>query len=469
MNKLIKIVIICISIFLLSGCAKEAEYKKGNYEIGLKQVEENKYSEGLVSFKKSINENPKLTDSYIQAAKILEKKGQLDEAINILTNGIGFSDNDEIIFSELGEIYFLKSDFNKSLENYNKALNKNSEYVPGIIGKIESLVRIGNFAEAKEYAKSRDTKSDGFEAQVIKSFLFFDELDRAESFLSNIQSTNADENVFIDEYTKLISEVRNSPDKTINNNMSQARIMINFGKPSFATPLINNVIEENEFYEGGYLYRGIIQYLLSDYTNAEKSLLQSLSYNSDISETYRYLSLSQSQLGKNDESISNFNIALSNAISLDEGIYKDGIFIFKKANQNVKVFEMYSKLIALNTQNKNIYALELATLHCINEGSVSELQTTLSSITEDNFSDKKDKSVFFALQACSEWKNSNINEAKSLLTTSENLFTGNAITYYVGYVIFESEDNVKSENYKERLIDVDFDGTITLKVINNEL
>ena len=63
---------------------------------------------------------------------------KLDSALFLLNAFVDYFPNDKVAFTKLGHIYHIKEDYEKAKNNYFRALNIDSSYVPAMIYFIES-------------------------------------------------------------------------------------------------------------------------------------------------------------------------------------------------------------------------------------------------------------------------------------------------------------------------------------------
>ncbi|HOJ50305.1 MAG TPA: tetratricopeptide repeat protein [Spirochaetota bacterium] len=90
-------------------------------QLGLAYIGLGRYVEAENSFKDGLKLNPNDVDIYKGLAFSSIKQNKYDEAEKILIEATSVNSKDYEVWSKLGEVYFLKKDFKKSVEAYEKA------------------------------------------------------------------------------------------------------------------------------------------------------------------------------------------------------------------------------------------------------------------------------------------------------------------------------------------------------------
>lgn len=127
---------------------------KPEYGIGFRDLGnllyEMKDSDGaLGAYRAAIKADPSVKGFYKKYAQLLkEKKAQEQEILTVLTAAVKANEADEEIYNTLGEIYLNKKDYNKSIENYQKALQINPKNLENLKALGLSQVRAGKKTDA---------------------------------------------------------------------------------------------------------------------------------------------------------------------------------------------------------------------------------------------------------------------------------------------------------------------------------
>jgi tetratricopeptide (TPR) repeat protein len=440
-------VIFCLlgATVVLSACSSKNTERSEYYNEGIALLEAGKYSEALVSFKKAINENPSDTDSYLQAAEILIDKNQYEEAINILKNGIGFSEFDQKLFTKLGEVNFLKGDLSEALSNFNKAISIDNDNEAAVIGKITTLSHQQNTAELKSFVSKRIGKAESDEIQMLKGFILYENVDDALKVLNDVK----DKNDKITNAIGIFDEIKASGYSTVLE-MKLAREIINSGYGTLAIPIAEKTISENEFYEGGYLYKGIGFFLLGNLEEAENLLREAVRYNSSLSEGFLYLALVQAAASDTESANMNFQFALNFADNeMKKNILRRLIDYLYDERDISGLVQRAAELGILDptTENKK----ELATYYCVS--SDANISNTISELKASNETDLSE------FEACSSLLAGDNENAKNLINSLYSSDPTNPFVYFLGFKVAQAEsDSVAVEELKMRILDVDKNG-----------
>jgi len=111
------------AVSFLNNAMQYNKESKLYVQLGLAYIGLSRYGEAESSFKDGLKINPNDVDIYKGLALSSSKQGKYDEAEKILVEASVINPKDYEIWSKLGEIYFYKKDFKKSVEAYEKAYN----------------------------------------------------------------------------------------------------------------------------------------------------------------------------------------------------------------------------------------------------------------------------------------------------------------------------------------------------------
>lgn len=132
---------------MLTKVLRESNLPESYFE-GLKLREEKKYAEAAVLFKNLLDEGINKKDLHHNYVACLVKMKEYDQALEYLNSSIGKNKIKLKDYPLLGEIYFLKGDYTKTIGIYNKYLYKHFE-------DVEVLLQRGIvFTQLSEYQKA---------------------------------------------------------------------------------------------------------------------------------------------------------------------------------------------------------------------------------------------------------------------------------------------------------------------------
>lgn len=420
--------------FIFTGCTKkEVDYTFHDEAVRL--LESLEYDEALLSFKKSINQNPSLTDSYVLAAEILSNRKMYEEAVEILDAGIGFASDQSEIYEKLGEIYSDSDDSDKSEFYFAKSYSRNGDNIEAYVGYIKVLIKNNNFAKAKDVADDRLDKADDEDVQTLKLALFADDVDALDKIRISSQTGSGTDTVISD----LFDDIDTTKELQLVNQMEIEQMAVNSMYKFAVIPVLSDIINKNELYDGAYLYRGLALLQLEQYLAAESDFSSCITYNSELADCYRYLGVAQTLQGEFDKAEQNFNLALIYGADSRLQILEDYITLLDSRDDYQNLIQTIIEII--NLGGGEIYEVRLGEIYCEQEGFVDEL----ADLDSDNQS----------LNACLLTKNNDIVSEEMLdsLKGSNDPFS-----YFVLYRYYEQNSNVESETIKARLREIDLSG-----------
>src|SRR3989344_1254198 len=280
---------------ILSGCTKSNEnpyLTKGNNYLA-----SNSYSLALEQYKLAINDDPELTDAYLQACKILIAKGKYQEAQDLLKQGSEYALLKTSIFVQLGDLSFSLKDYPAALNYYNQALEKDNTYQQAVLGKINSLILTNNDKDMNSFVENLDPAKLSQEMQLIRAVILID--DQNESLNSlKLAESGSDSNLAKQsaKIQELLTTYYTQEDKLFT--LAQIAYEALTKKWDAVTlPISNKMIDINEYYEGGYIYKGTVYLHLGEYDIAETNLEKAQALNGNLSDTK--ILLAQVKFAKN--------------------------------------------------------------------------------------------------------------------------------------------------------------------------
>jgi tetratricopeptide (TPR) repeat protein len=469
MKKVFLFFIAITGLLSLSACTSQ-EFIDTYYQNAETALSEYRFSDAVVEYKKSINLNPQHTESYINAADILINKMKYDEALEILENGENFADEQDRLYAKIGEVYFFKQEYDRAADYYSKALRMNYQNQEAVLGKAETLARSENFDELQSFINSRGTTTDSFEVEVVKGFSFADDYEKSLDFLNNAKLVGTtEESASLDSIVNRLNDVIESDDNEVNKNMLIAREIINYGKPAFALNLVSPIISENEFYEGGYLFKGIVYIFLEKYVESEELLLKSVTYNSQLSEGYRFLAVAQMRQEKYADAGINFTLAFQYGDANDENLLSDYYTYLSETSNTEEAIKTLQTLIGLDSEKKEEYQYNLAEVYCLADGFADELDTVLGEIDKVEADSVIELAQDDTYRACIAYKRESYDEAEQKIVDALSDYKGLPQTYFVQMQISLAKgDTTKASEYKNKVLDVDLVGKYTQLISDYE-
>ncbi|HEC65611.1 MAG TPA: hypothetical protein ENI23_09965 [bacterium] len=453
-------ILFLIAPILLAGCKKSGTPEDENYKAGVVHLETFEYSLAIQKFKDSINQNPSNTDSYIQAADILQRKGDLDEALLVLNNGIDFAEEAWKLLQKTGDIYMTKKDYVQAEDNYRKSLNRGGDW-KSAVGLSKSLVLQQKYEDAESILRSH--KTDDSEGRVRLGYLLAalqsKDFDLSLETITSL-GTNLAEDELLNNLNNALTAAKESEENKIEDYMNIAFVIIGGGDFEFAFHLLEEVILENEYYHGGQLYSGYVYLKIEDYGKSKDFLLTALQLNSSDVDTLKFLA--QTYLGLNEQKNAvDIYLSLLALSPNDTEIKRDYIEALITSDSMEKAKEQAAALVNLDPsiENRVLFAEILVELGDF-DGAGKQLELAREVEEFESIAGAL-KAKHMILEGWTLYKKGEKALGLELLEDSLKLTSSSPLSYfYLGIIYKDTGKSVDAKTSLERAIDLDFDGDI---------
>jgi tetratricopeptide (TPR) repeat protein len=105
----------------------------------------------LDSLNQAIKDEPDNYKHYISRSKYLSSKSRFADAIRDLDRALGLDSMQAEIYVEKGEVYWMQKDVKSAYAQYKKSVEKNNQYVPGLIKTASIEIVLNNYDQALKY------------------------------------------------------------------------------------------------------------------------------------------------------------------------------------------------------------------------------------------------------------------------------------------------------------------------------
>lgn len=425
------------------------------YKEAEKSYSEREYAKALSQYKEAANDDPSFTQAYIQAANILLDKNQDDEAIEVLSKGIGFADEEALIYQKIGEIYAHNADFNKALENAEKAvaIDSSAQFRKDQVGY---LALLGRYDEAKKKAQSID--GDDAYSKFLKAIVSYNDL--AEAKDNATQAVRKSDEAKYTELKETLNALKETDETKISNYMGIAHIAIQYQEGHLTLIILDDIQAENEYYEGSYIYKAYVHMDYGDYKTANEFLSAAEMYapnNADVPKLRAESYYEQSDI---ENAVKQIEKALSFAeIGGDTRLLAFMIYSansdYTKALAQVEV--MIKELPSSYTYNR-LKAKALIGGEKYQEA-LSHIQTYLEEY--GNELSEEQHAVMTALEGYSQYLLNDKKSAKENFDLAESLFPKNAeVNYLIGLFYKGQDDGLLAQEYFVQAVSLDLNGEI---------
>ena len=157
-----------------------------NYILGNALKIQDKNSEAIIFYKKSISLKKDFSEAYNNLANVQKKIGDFDEALLNYKNAIKTKENNLEAYYNLANLYKFLKNYKLANENYKKVIKLNPNFVDSYnnIGTIYSI--LGKFNEAREYyLKSMDINR--YFAEPYKNYVQLNKIDEKDKVFKNLK------------------------------------------------------------------------------------------------------------------------------------------------------------------------------------------------------------------------------------------------------------------------------------------
>lgn len=125
------------------------DYADSYFERGKVYLQKGEFEEAQKDLLKSIELNPNIKEAYSLLAQIELIHGNDNEAMKYLEK-VSHQEGDDRYYYSLGKILYNAGKYQKAIEQFNKAIEKNKYFVDAYVYKGHSLAKLGNYEEAIE-------------------------------------------------------------------------------------------------------------------------------------------------------------------------------------------------------------------------------------------------------------------------------------------------------------------------------
>jgi len=428
-----------LSVFLV-GCT--TSQVSNNVSLGMSALENSQYSLAIQEFKKAIVDSPKNYEGYLQAGKLLFLKGEVEEAKNILELGIQNSENKTWLEKELSVILLTLKEFDQSLE-YAKSAYYSTDHNNELFSQyLTSLAFAGKSNEYEEELKKANNSLLNKGLLLTKAIVLKDE--EGKKAFNNLEVSK--------ELQEIYSTYTESSDLFAKTQLLYE--VINEGLLGVSYYPVTEIINNNEFYETAFIYRGIINLNYGLLNEALKDFEKAKLLLPDKSNTDFYIL--RTVLEKNDAELflTKLNLVNLNNISEEE------LTILAKRMLDLQDLDSLSALLEKVTtpwNDQNYFQLSLK----LQTENFENLSQDLTNFNENGFS-KDIIAEATALKAYALVLNEENDSSNELFASAISLDGSNAwINLYLAKSYIEESNLEEAKIVLEKAIDFDLYGGVS--------
>jgi len=463
---MIKKITVIAALIFLAACTTPAEQNQ-HFLKGNELLANNQYSGALEQFKLAINDNVFDAAAYIAAADILISKGQYEDALQILTVASEQAQGKQVVFERMGKLKLLTNNLDESLAFYDQALAIDPNMREGILGKVKVLALQEANEDLITYLSGLSLVESDHELQILRAIAEIDDLEKAKTDIDKAAGSDGQ----IGEIAARLKEYIYLLDKPETKLFNLAQIcfqVLSNGWNENAFPLTSKMIKENEFYENGYIYRGIILLKLGRADEAIENLLKGQNLNPKDEATK--VLLAQAYFLKNDTENGPKQVRAVTVFTEKNII--EILQLLADNDQFALTDEFIAKYQALDVRNLPLVKLAELKIY-IEAGNYTKAKEVADILlpVADQFEFSKQAEAY-ALIGFANFKSGNKADGIEQIKKSQSLDRNNPLGYlYEAELLIDQSQFDGARSALERAIDLDFSGKIAIEAqkLLNEL
>lgn len=455
-----KIIIVVFVLIFLTGCKSDNEID--HLVRGKQYLSKMEYNSALREFELGKNTYQSDANYYLAIAEITLKKGDSTKTRDILYDGYTKTSSPQIAIA-IAEILLTEGDFSNSLIWFEKALSQDSTNIEALKGKIKILAIKNDTEGLEKFLKSIEISSYDSELYIMAGIINIDNASEASRLI--VQGIPID-----DKNLELAKELRVAligyeKAKTVHNLSRIIYILLNYNWFELAQLPVSKTINENEFYETGYIYQGLIYLYTNQLHQAQTTFEKVLEINPQNLDAKIFLTqiyYLENNIEKadilTDELVSDpqLDISLQQYQSLQEILYKNHKY------QSIEVFyNNFSPKIKIPA-NQNLIIIE----SLLEQNKFNQADTIITKVGLDYaLLSGSEQARYKALSSYASFHLDRKQEALNLISEALQVDnTASVVHYYKGRMLLETYEINEAQKYLERAKELDLEGDITTRI-----
>ncbi|MBD3280108.1 tetratricopeptide repeat protein [Candidatus Dojkabacteria bacterium] len=413
------------------------------------------YSTALSKYKEAINHDPLNTEAYLKAAEIMELKGDTVEALDILLSGNEFAEKQAKLHNEIAKTYMELGEYANALSFAKKAAKNstNIEYKKNYISYLYVNEQIEKgLNEAKNISSSDSTQNE-----YIKALANFRDPKTAYNHAEKANSNDPES-----KYTQLMQAIDielKDEEKQIESRMKVADFIFLQEDFALAMPILRNVRENNQYYEGSYIYEAYILQQYGKYAESIKLLDAAALYAPQNADIFRLLAnayLNQNELEKAKENISKADQINPENLEIKHLEYQ----ILEKQKDYASALVIVDWFLTQDSEDYEFIKFKSILLHDLED--YDKLVDFTQSYEDDENLSEEQRAELKAFEAFALLKTGETAKATEEIKLAEKLSSTNAYVQYFYSLIDRENGNVDdAANRLENAIEYDTEGIVS--------
>jgi len=459
-------ILIIISLFLLAIITGIVVYFVVNrpvskvlthYDQGLELYNDHQYAAAINEFQAQIDQDATSIDAYVKQAEIAQLQHQPQASENYLNAGLKVNPDNLQLTSKLADLLFISNRYPEAQVLYLKLYQADKTNTDAILPlfKIYALTRNnkGELDLLNALSTGNDLQSVFFARYVM--YLANQQIlplgdDATAILLPDKTQTDILGKLVIS--TKYLTQT----DNALLGYTNITYDLIQGGYYEFAFPFAEQMINENKFFDKGYLYRGIIYSHIGDFQEAETDFNKALQLKSDSINSYVLMYEVKAALNKTSE--------LDGLTTKIEELYNDNdqnyiwelfkiIDKYHLYQQGVDLLTYFEPKLTNYPQEINFISLKFYFLIDDLPDTTVTINKVLANIAVLN---NEQKALVYSIQSYLAYKNNALSESDLDLTKAEELYKYSPFVHYIkGRILSESGKGSLALSYLQKAQELD--------------
>jgi tetratricopeptide (TPR) repeat protein len=314
-----------VGSILLAGCTNSEQALVKYSELirdADKLYEQYEYSEAVKKYSEAADLVPTESDAFFGLVGILEDKGKLGQAAEIVEKSAGkisAADRSKL-YAIIGNGYLERNDLNNAQKYYIEA-NKGVDNIPAKVGLAQVYMKKGELDKVGGNLEVTDVKDTNYaKAALLRAYLKLDDTKGAKEELSELTSTDLDEDTKA-QYDSFLAAINSATDDKLYTATLLSGEYINAGYPYLAIKLLEPMKDEMVEYADGLYFLGRAYFDHGKYGSAIDVLNEALSFDVYTAEVYSLLAKAYYINGDQEKAFENFEKAYTFASDKEKEKY----------------------------------------------------------------------------------------------------------------------------------------------------
>ena len=270
----------------------------------------NKLDEAITNYKKAIQNNASTADAYINLAQAYKQKKDFVSASKIIEQGLSkYSNNEELLSysNELkadniteklvaGSDLYRQGKFEEAIAKYESINPKTAEAYLNIGSCYQAMNNDLKAIENYKKAMIKDSNNSDIALYLGQSYINLEDWENAKSYLGKSISLNSDNKLARDLYNYVLEQL---------DQKKFQQVLDAYSKKEYTNALgiLNNMLLQNKNNAFAYYYRGMIFDAQKKYSSAISDYEKTITHSSAIPEAYYSLAVDLEYLNRSKEAL----------------------------------------------------------------------------------------------------------------------------------------------------------------------